>query len=158
MCFSEQIFYRKQSLDDPVSHSLFFFYFLAVSVSIKMFKQNDKTTTIKHENVHQEKNFCCLCSCYNSQQLSRKRRFTYPNSLSLKIWRIRSRLQSILKKVCFYYWLRRRFEHSKPYWSQVPVLTSRYSAKSSFLCSTICRLGPWILPEINSSIGKTCKA
>ena len=140
----------------PCASFSFLFCFLFNWVSIKTFKQNDKTTTINHENVHQEKNFCYLCSCYNSQQLSRERRFTCHNSLSLKIWRIR--LQSILKKVCFYYWLRRRFELSKPYWSQVLVLTSRYSAKRSFLCSTICRLGPWILPEINSSIGKTCKA
>ena len=36
-----------------------------------MVKQNDKTTTIKHENVHQEKNFCYLCSAItlnNSQE------------------------------------------------------------------------------------------
>ena len=103
MCFSEQIFYRKQSLDAPVRHCRFFFCFLAAWVSIKTFKQSDKTVTINRETEHQEKTFSYLCSCSaitlnNSQEHAGLKK---PNCLSLKIWRIR--LQSILKKDSFHY-------------------------------------------------------
>lgn len=91
-----------------------------------MFKQNDKTTTINHENVQQEKNFC-----YFSQENA--------GLPTLILYRLRFEeldCKAYSKKFAFTIGSDEGLS-TQSLESQVPVLTSRYSAKSFFLCSTI---------------------
>ena len=143
----------------PCASFSFLFCFLAAWVSIKTFKQNDKTVTINHENEHHwEKTFSYLCSC-SAIALNNSQEHAGLKNLILYVLSVEELdCKAYSKKIPFTI----SSDEGLSTWSLIDLKFQSWllvTLQKVLSCAVqFSRLGLRILTEMNSSIGKTCKA